>query len=267
MARDRVMILSLVASAALHLTMVTLFSIELRYERRPLQYFAFDIVNVSELEQAPPYPRASLNLPSSPEPDFSPSRPAEYLASLPEISLPTLKFNDIAAIAPLESVPQIRSAYPPLFREEPRDAWARFGEEIQDLRDALRRLPLLERWDDGTDESKALDDLGLLLHPTPGVKAEVSWIIEPRDRRLLYSPRLDAEWRARTDAPSSPVTIVFRVNREGRVTEVLTPLEETSDLIAVIAESLGRYRFEPRPNAPEGGQPATLTLSADEAAP
>ena len=100
MLRDRTFVSCFALSLFLHLSMVTLFSIEMRYEQKPIRYYPFDIVDVRQIEQ-PAFPNlAKLALPSEASPplldDFA--ERTQYLASLPKIALPTLNFDEIPTV-------------------------------------------------------------------------------------------------------------------------------------------------------------------------
>jgi len=272
MFRDRVLLFSLVVSLFFHLSMVTLFSIEMRYEPKPIVYYPFDIVDVSELEQGPVHPEAMLDLPPEADAPFGGQRSAaEYLASLPQISLPTLDFEDIAQVSLRE--PDLVSSRPSLFEQErPRDPWAQFGQEIQDLRNTLRSLPLLDRLRGaqtapaaGSASAEAGGAAGEILRPVPGLVARVEWMAEPRDRQLLFAPPVVLPWPEPRVGLTGPISFVFQVSPSGAVSDVVAPVGEHQDLIDAIAEALEGYRFEPRSG--QAVQHAALVVEREETRP
>src|SRR5690606_6355680 len=121
---DRVFLYSLVVSALFHLSMITLFSIEMRYELRPIRYYPFDIVDVSRLTPPAPADDSLLTLPGGPSPFGERPEGEDILASIPEISLPVMPFEDFGTITLRQ--PEL-SLDPRLTGEagRPRDAWAR----------------------------------------------------------------------------------------------------------------------------------------------
>src|SRR5690606_20263804 len=228
------------------------------YERKPLRYYAFDIVDVSRLTQDEPAERATLSLPASPESPFATpgsAAAAEHLASLPQIALPVLKFSDIGTVdLPDPASLTLDPRFEPRDTPPPQDAWARFGEEIQDLRDVLRNLPFLE----GGDARQTNGGGEEPLRPAPGYKATIRWLGDPEDRRLLFTSPVDPQALAAATPPVAPVEILFRVQRDGRVTEVLPPVGEDGGIAAAVADALRRYRFEPVPGEGRGAQTGTF---------
>lgn len=260
MLRDRTFVSCFAISLFLHLTMVTLFSIELRYERKPIQYYPFDIVDVRGFEQPAPQALPKLDLP----PEVAPAAPddetdrSEYLASLPKIALPTLAFDEIPTVSLRE--PSYEAARPAAVS---RDAWARFGEEIQDVRAVLRNLPVFDLLPTPEErEAEATD----AFYPLPDLRAHVEWLAEPRDRRLLFTPPLSPQWRDTRAELNHPVTVMFQVDPDGSVGEVIAPVEDLSEPIDGVVEALKGYRFEPQPRGSRS-QSAALVLEPGEAEP
>lgn len=260
MLRDRTFGSCFAISLFLHLTMVTLFSIELRYERKPIQYYPFDIVDVRQIEQPVPQAAPRLDLP----PEVAPAAPAdaadrtEYMASLPKIALPTLAFDEIPTVSLRE--PSYDAVHPVAL---PRDAWARFGEEIQDVRAVLRSLPVFDLLPTPEErEAEAFD----VFYPAPGLRAHVEWLAEPRDRRLLFTPPLSPQWRDARASLDHTVTVMFQVDPDGTVREVIAPVEDLDEPIDGVVEALKGYRFEPRPRGARS-QSGALVLEPGEASP
>ncbi len=254
---DRVFLYSLVVSALFHLSMITLFSIEMRYELRPIRYYPFDIVDVSRLTPPAPADDSLLTLPGGPSPFGERPEGEDILASIPEISLPVMPFEDFGTITLRQ--PEL-SLDPRLTGEagRPRDAWARFGREIQDLRDTLKGLPLFD--DLGGTPQRS----GLEVDVMPGVRGRIEWLGEPRDRELLLSAPAIAPLEAGPPGLSSPVAILFRVDREGKVHEVLSPPDTSDGVVSAAADALRQYRFEVLTDGRGGLQSGTLTLLPSE---
>lgn len=268
MPRDRTFLFSFGLSLFIHLSMVTLFSIQMHYEPKPIVYYPFDVVDISQLEQAPEaYSDARLTLPEDAMPAAGGREAAaSYLASLPQISLPTLNFEGIAQVN--LQVPDLgtRERYASLFEtNRPTDPWARFGQEIQDLRETLRGLPLLDRLSGDAEGTPAPETPSTdALEPAPGLRARIEWMAGPEDRRLLTASPADIP----PNAPGlvAPATFLFRVTPAGTVTDVVPPAGENPALVAALGEALQGYRFERR-SGDTDNQPAAFTVEPAEDRP
>jgi len=263
---------SLVVSALFHLSMVSVFSIVIYFPRRDAPYYAVRLVE--QRPDAPAargpvstVPRETLRVPSPDrlledgraEDAAGPGLEPGPLASLPPIELPRLEFPDLERIRTREESLRIRSQYSDLFAREPRDSWARFGEELRGLTSALTRWTL-----PGTAEPRSRPVR--VSTPAPGFALYIEWMSEPRDRKVLFSPPVQALWNLEPAAVAEPIALVFTANPQGKVTEVQIPVEDDAGVVAAIARALLRYRFEPLEGEETRDQKATLLVTAETSA-
>jgi len=269
MLRDRTFLFSFGLSVFIHLTMVTLFSIEMRYEPKPIVYYPFDVVDISQLEQAPAaYADARLTLPENAMPAAGGREAAAtYLASLPQISLPTLNFESVAQVNLQEPGFDARGRSASIFGPEPpTDPWARFGREIQDLRETLRGLPLLERISGGAESAPEAAPSAEAFEPAPGLRARIEWMAGPEGRRLLAATPVVLPATAPEPLLAGPATFLFRVTPAGTVRDVVPPAGENAEVVAALVDALRTYRFEAGSGDSEG-QLAALTVEPAEGRP
>ena len=78
---------------------------------------------------------------------------------------------------------------------------------------------------------------------------------------------IEALWGLAPAAMVEPITLVFRVNRDGKVTEIFNPLSETNDLVRSAVRALGAYRFEPLLGDGPPTQGGTFIVRAEGAGP
>jgi hypothetical protein len=270
-------------SILLHFSMFTLFSIVILFPREDIEYYELQFTDdpaalqPARAEDAPsPESRQALRIPSLEEaleeqpeaPELSaPLDPPELAAPeapllddlLPEITLPTLEYAGFDRLRLREDSLRIRSQYEGVLRSQRRDSWSRFGSELSRLRDALTRLPVLERL-----ALEERDEAGpqLISRPAEGFEAYIEWMSEPRDREVILAPPISALWAREPTDLDEPLVLVFRVNPEGKVVEVQLPLEDEAGVIAGTAAALMKYRFEPLDTEVERDQYGTFLISA-----
>jgi hypothetical protein len=277
MLKDRPMAVALAVSTIFHVSMVTVFSIGVWFEIEPVRYFEFEIKAQQPGGSArsdPGFaPRQVLQVPSLDGsghngPDLPPGEGvltiSDPAARAPDIELPTLFAADMARLELTRRSLEIRTQQAGLFREPREDSWARFGEEVLQLRQALLRLPLFG------DEQAPGDSQRMqrVSEPAPGYAVYIEWLTEPYDRELLFSPPVQALWNLDASSLPEPVSFVFRVSPDGRVREVLdTGGIADPDLTASVGRALVNYRFTPLPPGGTDDQTGTLMLAreSDEA--
>jgi len=143
---------------------------------------------------------------------------------LPSIDIPRLQFAELARLELRGQSLRIRSGYNADEEDAPRDSWAWFGRELGELRDSLRRLP------QGLGGRRNLDDGRVPVStPHPGFEAYIEWMAGPSDRTLLFSPPIEALMGASVSAQTQPITLVFKVNPQGRVIEVVDPVDDPGE--------------------------------------
>ncbi len=265
MARDRVFAVSLGVSLLFHLSMVTVFSIVIFFPRRQIKYYSFRIVEARVPKTTTPDRRDLLRVPSADQaldkaraPGFDEEMDVGDWASLPEIRLPELRFAELELLRAREKGLALRPLYDGLVERKPRDSWARFGEELGSLSSALSRLA--PPWRASLD----VED-----QPTPvsrhaaGFEFYVEWMSEPKDRQLIFAPPIEALWRADPAQLDLPITLIFKVNPDGKVVGgVLTPLDDEAGVVRSAAKALTDFRFEPLDPDQNRDQRGTLLITA-----
>ncbi len=291
--RDRVFWTAFSVSLAVHLSAVTLFSVVISFPREPVKYYSFQFVDAATRE---PIFRSSeawrrttsiqpeLRVPSL-EDLLETGREGEALfkplasaglevpavgdafslnaqPELPPIDIPQLEFAELARLDLREKSLRIRSGYTNTAGDTPQDSWAWFGRELGELRDSLRRLPegLQSRRNSGNVEPVVVST------PHPGFRAYIEWMADPKDRQLLFSPPIDALMNARSSIGAQPIALVFKVNPQGRVIEVVDPGADEEGIVVSAGKALFKYRFVPV-DPDSGTQFGTLVIVSTDSAP
>jgi hypothetical protein len=158
--------------------------------------------------------------------------------ALPEIELPTLPFEKLSLVRLRQDALEIRSRYDELFEsQESFDLPLRLGAGLESVSERLSRLTF--------GGAKAEERPQPISRPAPGFEAYVEWLSEPRDRQVFDVQPIEALRGLGADALPEPITLVFRVDRDGEVSDVFNPVGDTQGLIAAAAEALRGYRFAP----------------------
>jgi len=234
---DRVLVRALVASLALHLSAVTLFSIVFEFPRKDIEYFSVAIVETPTLAAAAPaLPPPGNEQISLAGPDFA-STQAPTPGALPTIELPALRFEQMERLRMRQEALQTRSRFDEFFGAEDEPARARDG-GLGTIAETLSRLTF------GPGDVRPAAPTPVS-RPAPGFEAYIEWLSDPRDRKVLTVEPIDALWGVAPTSLAEPITLVFRVNRDGKVTEMFNPLSDTNDLVRSAVRALGAYRFEP----------------------
>lgn len=253
MAHNRAFYAALGVSIVFHLSMVTVFSIVIFFPREVVDYYSVSIV---EPDRQPPRPAPTGDRLRVPSPADAPSlddlvngnargvgrgEPEADWAELPEIELPTLEFAELKRLRAREEGLAMRSERESLLNPQPRDAWARFGEELGQLGHALSSTLRLSGEKDDLEEPVQIP----VTRPAAGFEAYIEWVGEPRDRKLLFAPPIQGLWGVPLDTLDRPMVIEFTVNPEGRVVSSWSPQIDETDLVTSAQASLLKYRFEP----------------------
>ena len=241
MAHNRAFVASLGVSLLFHLSMVTVFSIVIFFPRETVRYYSFRIVE-------PP----SRDAPADDRGDFR-LRPAladetadglhlggeASWGALPDIELPTIEFAELRRMRIRERGLALATRRESLLEPKPRDAWARFGEELGQLGSALSRLRL-----SGDEALAPSPSMTPATRPAAGFEAYVEWVGEPRGRQLLFAPPIEVLWGVDPPSLDRPIVLQFTVNAQGRVVSVWSPHVDERGLIAGAQDTLLKYRFE-----------------------
>lgn len=267
MRKNRALYIALGVSALFHLSMVTLFSIGIWFEVNPVEYYRFDIVAEAPASAPPDAPRQVLRVPS---PEFSPAE-AEAMPQLtlpaattalgapPTVQLPTLQFAELSRLRLRERSLEIRAQRTGQLEEDRGDSWARFGQELEDLRSTIAGLPLFEQGLDAKEPPSSKPQR--ISIPAEGFEVYIEWMTAPTDRQVLFSPPIEALWKLEPNELGGPISFVFRVGPGGRVREVLPgSIDVDTSLVLSVARALTHYRFEALEEGNNFDQHGTLLI-------
>lgn len=286
MFRERPFIVALIFSALFHLSMVTVFSVGIWFPVTPTRYYTFRIVpqTSSEIRRtdaaaARDPDRRVLRDPSTDHPlDItSPALDNAYdsiagdmqgaprltreetlLSALPDVQLPRVEFAGLDRLRLQRQSLEIRSRHEDYLGADRGSTWPSLGRGLARLRDALSHLPFFE--DEHQPPKPRLQRVSV---PAEGFEVYIEWMSEPKDRRLLFSPPIDALAGADPRVFAVSLSFVFRVGPDGRVREILPgTIAEDSALILSVARALTNYRFAPLEPGDQFDQYGTLILTA-----
>ncbi len=240
---------ALVVSTALHLSMVTLFSIVVYVPRFPAQFSRVELVSAGEPVRAEGW---SL-------PPLARSLTASSEEALPPIDLPTLSLPivdpalDAGRLADLES-------RAPIARREP-DSWARFGQEIGALRERIGEIGAFVGLE---TQARAVTPVARV---DSGVTASIEWPQGAEARELVIKPTIGVLWDIRLADPVLPLSISFSINARGQVTDVLAPPEDERGITRRVVSALRRFQFAPDTGDASLERQATLVIAVERAEP
>ena len=259
--RNRMLSLALCLSMLFHLSMVTVFQIVIYFPRQDIDYYKMQIVDtrrparffegIQEQLQVPTAESAIDRLEAG-----ETSYDLERATMLPPIELPTLEFAELARLRIRGEGLRVRSRYAQLSRPDPKDAWARFGRRLGTLGDALTRFAQ-------TVYPSDLETPRPISRPAPGFAAYLEWMSEPRDREALSVSKIEALWGMDSSELNEPIALVFKVNREGKVVQIIETLEGNREIANAAARALMRYRFEPLGEESPPFQHGTLLIQGE----
>lgn len=258
-------------SAALHLSMVTVFSIVIHFPRQDIQFRDFQIVPVAVYGAGADRAEA--------EGTEAPGGPAsgEQLAlrgigggAVGDIQLPTLEFAELERLRVRQEGVQALSRYEDLFREPEQDSWARFSRSLSGLTRSLSDLRLSGGGEEDEEDAPLslnhrLDVSGPAHRPAEGFEAYIIWSGEPRDRQLLFAPPVEALWNTDPADFPRPIEVVLQVNALGRVVNVFSPNVDARELVDAVQLTALKYRFEPLALDDGAMQTATLRIRRERA--
>lgn len=256
--RDRVFMRALLASLGIHLSAVTLFSIVFEFPRKDIEYFNVGIVETPVMVAAPvvtPPNGEQINLTG---PDFA-GEESTVAAALPSIELPALRFDSMERLRMQQEALLTRSRFDEFFGKPDEPAHALEG-GLGTLAETLSRLTF------GAGDERPAKPTPVS-RPAPGFEAYIEWLSEPTDRKVLTVEPIEALWGVSPESLAEPITLVFRVNRDGAVTESFNPLSDTTDLVRSAARALNKYRFEPLLGDGPRTQGGTFIIRAESDTP
>ena len=261
MARNSALSVALLVSLLFHLSMVSVFSIVIRFPHRASPAIALGIVQTAE-EIRHALPRQVLRM-SFPQAFTDPALMDELSVApgdeLPSIELPRLEMTDSLAPPAEERNLKLRSQFSGLIEPPPAatpDSWALFTHE-------LRGISLtLSQWTALGPPTKPKHRLPIATQ-APGLGISVEWMSEPRDRKVLFAPPIQALWRFTGLPTDEPISVVFTVDALGKVTDIQAPVEDDAGVVADIKKTLLKYRFEPLSEGGKSGQRGTLIVAPE----
>ncbi len=264
MAASRTFTVALVVSTLFHLSMVSVFSIVIRFPNSPTPYCTIDIVHQAAPSRADDRERDVLRT-TSPERLIETSEAELYGPelpdALPEIELPRLEIASAEPFSNREESEKIRSRFGEIFEQrtpEPEDSWAMFTRELRGIGPTLSRLTLPR------DSAPPRPERVPIARTGTGVDVSVEWMSAPRDRKALYSPPMGALWNVdAAQLQAGPIMLVFTVSPEGKVTDVQSSVEDDAGVIAGVKKGLKRFLFEPLIGQESRDQRGTLYVTPE----
>ncbi|MDK1021090.1 MAG: hypothetical protein QGD90_05585 [Candidatus Hydrogenedentes bacterium] len=259
---ERVLVSMLALSLLFHLSAVTLFRIVIYFPRYDIEYFDVVIVDagVPMRPLAIPQERLVLGIPGGGldklEAEREPLEIDDTWSRLPDIQLPTVRFEELGRLRLRRQGLETRSRYKELFEDTPDDAWSRFGRRLTSVSESLTRFT------QGSAAEPTRRPVPVS-RPAPGFEAYLEWLSEPRDRQALWVHPIDALWGLDPAEFGEPIILVFRVDRAGKVLDVLDPVEDVDSILQASVEALKRYRFEPLLGEGPSIQHGTLIIRAN----
>ncbi len=264
-ARDRAFLMAVTLSTFFHLSMVTVFSIVIVFPREEIHYHSFRIVE-------PPRLMTGIRGPGGSGAAFGALPPGEALhlsgesdfwGALPDIELPTIEFAELRRFRIREKGLALRMQHISLLEPKPRDAWARFSEELGQIGSALTHFRLShDRTDPANLEASVLMPA---TRPAAGFEAYIEWVGKPRERQLLFAPPIEALWGVEPESLENPIVLEFTVNAQGRVVGAWSPYVDETGIVTGAQKTVLKYRFEPLEDARM--QQATLHICAARTRP
>lgn len=254
---------ALLFSAVFHLSMVTIFKIVTYIPREDIRFTEFTIVSVASVD-------APLVSPEESSPTDSAGPQLVLRGVRPDLQLPILEFAELDRLRVREeSIPDpIRSES--LFREPSDDSWARFSRGLSNMSRSITQLRL-----SGVPDVVGSGNIPLetpppaqpASRPAEGFEAYVVWAGEPKDRKLLFAPPIEALWDIDPAVFTQPIEMVLQVNALGRVINVFSPNLDARELVDAVQLSALKYRFEPLDVGDGANQTATLRVQREAGGP
>ena len=262
MARSHAFTVALMVSVLFHLSMVSVFSIVIRFPSKGVRYAAIEIAQ-EPMVVAHAAPRVLLRAPTPgqllEEQGLEAIDTGAPEDTVPAIELPRLRAAPVQPLRSHEESLRIRSQFSGLFETRPQetpDSWALFTQELRGIGFTLRRWTMPQ-----TPEAKPLRLR--VTTPVPGIAVFVEWMSEPKDRKVLLSPPIAALWRLDPAQLAEPLALVLTVNAQGKVTDVQAPMEDEAGTVAEIKQGLSKYVFEPRGMEETKDQHATVRVTGE----
>lgn len=256
---------ALFISAVFHLSMVTVFRIVTYIPREDIQYAEITIVSVDSRQVAGGAGDVA-ETPTSNGPQLT-LRGLGTLAAESGLQLPTIEFAELDRLRVREESMPGPARPESAFREPSDDSWARFSRGLSNMSRSITQLRLSGT---GVEEGESVlpgNQPAPLLpasRPAEGFEAYVLWASEPKDRKLLFAPPIEALWDTGAGKFTQPIEVVLQVNPLGRVVDVLSPNLDARELVDAVQFSALQYRFEPLTEENASNQRATLRIEREK---
>jgi hypothetical protein len=264
MAAGRPFSVALLISTLFHLSMISVFSIVIYLPRKDIHYCAVEIVPQAAARTVAAARRDVLRVPSperlleAAEPDvIGPGEVEEGLDAVVMVQLPRLEFADLDRVRYREESRKIHARFSDLFEQKPQDSWAQFVSTLRGISHAV------VRWTSPEPPEEHARPMPVS-SPAPGFSASIEWLSEPKTRPVLFSPPIQALWHTDPAQLDVPVTLIFSVSPQGRVTEVRAPEADKDGIVADVSNTLWKYRFEPLNATGAGNQRGALSITAEQ---
>ena len=260
--RNQVFSTALGFSILFHLSMVTVFRIVIYFPRHDIEYFEFDIIESAGGSPAGSEAPRQFELAPNTE-AFQRAAGVEGAQSSaanwrPPIQLPTIPFADLELLRARQGSLEIRKRYDELFQQPRQDTWSRFGRKLDTLGDALSGALL-----GGEEDGPPIIELA---SPAPGLTAHLEWVSPPLDRRAVLTRGIERSLGLVAVQLSGPISFVFKVNRQGKVTLVHEQPDDSQGFVEGMTESLLSYRFEPIESSNRPSQYGAIIIQPEEGA-
>lgn len=262
MGRNRVFQVALAVSAVFHLSMVTLFSIQIPFTRPVVVYYPFDIVDPYTFQPVFRPDHATLRAPELEDLFRRPGMPADAprdglegqptltggavgvapgrFAGLPTVDLPQLDYANLDLMAIRDMQVELGRT---LEAARARPPAINLDRQLERIADTLIRQPLLEGFD-GETRADA-EPIVITQAAAPGFVAEIEWRDAPRDRPILFASPIAALSGQQAAALTSAMEFEIVVAPGGQVEVARAPLHLEPEMATDLERALERWRFDP----------------------
>jgi hypothetical protein len=253
--------LALFISCIFHLSAVSLFSIGIWFPLEEREYHRFEIrdpmgrTRFSSLDSL--LTLSDLVGKNTPT-DRTNSLEIEMV--LPDVELPSLRFSEVDRLQLRRGLAESRSRFELSRSQGLSELGSSLGSTLSKLSgDLLDLNPFTQ--DEETDETLQPPGPVAIASPAPGYEARMEWLTGDETRQVLLAPGIDvlrtidpAEW-------GEPISLVLKVNRDGKVVEILSPLDSGVPAMVKVYRAILKYRFAPVSQSEDSAQHGTLFIA------
>lgn len=252
-------------SVLFHLSMVVVFNVVIYFPRDDIQYYKVEIVQARPAALLPVSSPDRLRLSKAQDPFEKEVRPADQLSGLDgmlDIELPTLEFAELSRLKVRQENVNPPIDYSEFFLESPKDSWAQFHAGIKKLRQTISELAFPSPTDAAPAKAEPAPEIVTTFRPAQGFNAHIEWSSEPKNRKLLFSPPMEALWSVDPASVKKGIEFVLTVDANGRVVNAWNPVIDPSGLMDSLQMTALKYRFEPLAVGKSGEQVGTLYIQS-----